>query len=226
MIKLKSFYIAGQSSQAGYTILEGVMAIVVASVMLALVGPVIAFSVGTRVQAKRVELSAQAGKTYIDAVKSNIVTDKLGVVTRPTPKTTALQSVAAPNTGTLDCIAGKLCTTPTSPDYQLYCVDFDGDGTCTTNSVTDMIVQGAAYQPTVTSADSGYSLGVRVYRANSFAADITLTPPPIKSNSLVTNALGDRKLPLAQMTTEVSPTGTSSFNDIRTRLLSPAPPAP
>jgi type II secretory pathway pseudopilin PulG len=222
MIKLKSFYIAGQSSQAGYTILEGVMAIVVASVMLALVGPVIAFSVGTRVQAKRVELSAQAGKTYIDAVKSNIVTDKLGVVTRPTPKTTALQSVAAPNTGTLDCIAGKLCTTPTSPDYQLYCVDFDGDGTCTTNSVTDMIVQGAAYQPTVTSADSGYSLGVRVYRANSFAADITLTEPKnnqgIKSNSLVTNALGDRKLPLAQMTTEVSPTGTSSFNDLKDRL--------
>ena len=198
------------------------MAIVVASVMLALVGPVIAFSVGTRVQAKRVELSAQAGKTYIDAVKSNIVTDKLGVVTRPTPKTTALQSVAAPNTGTLDCIAGKLCTTPTSPDYQLYCVDFDGDGTCTTNSVTDMIVQGAAYQPTVTSADSGYSLGVRVYRANSFAADITLTEPKnnqgIKSNSLVTNALGDRKLPLAQMTTEVSPTGTSSFNDLKDRL--------
>ena len=222
MIKLKSFYIAGQSSEAGYTILEGVMAIVVASVMLALVGPVIAFSVGTRVQAKRVELSAQAGKTYIDAVKSNIVTDKLGVVTRPTPKTTALQSVAAPNTGTLDCIAGKLCTTPTSPDYQLYCVDFDGDGTCTTNSVTDMIVQGAAYQPTVTSADSGYSLGVRVYRANSFAADITLTEPKnnqgIKSNSLVTNALGDRKLPLAQMTTEVSPTGTSSFNDLKDRL--------
>lgn len=218
MIKLKSFYISGRSSQAGYTILEGVMAIVVASVMLALVGPVIAFSVGTRVQAKRVELSAQAGKTYIDAVKSNIVTDKDGVVTPPTPKTTALQSVAAPNTGTLDCIAGKLCT-PTSPDYQLYCVDFDGSGKCELNSVTDMIVQGAAYQPTVTSADSGYSLGVRVYRANSFAADITLKPP-IKSDSLVTNALGDRKLPLAQMTTEVPPSGksSSSFNDLKDRL--------
>jgi type II secretory pathway pseudopilin PulG len=219
MIKLKSFYIAGQSSQAGYTILEGVMAIVVASVMLALVGPVIAFSVGTRVQAKRVELSAQAGKTYIDAVKSNIVTDKDGVVTPPTPKTTALQSVAAPNTGTLDCVAGKLCTAPTSPNYQLYCVDFDGSGTCTTDSVTDMIVQGSAYHPTAGAlAASGYSLGVRVYRANSFAADIALTQPPIKSNSLVTNALGDRKLPLAQMTTEVSPSGTSSFNDIKDRL--------
>ncbi|MCF3578823.1 hormogonium polysaccharide secretion pseudopilin HpsB [Planktothrix agardhii 1029] len=213
MIKLKSFYIAGQSSEAGYTILEGVMAIVVASVMLALVGPVIAFSVGTRVQAKRVELSAQAGKTYIDAVKS-------GVVAPPTLTTTALQSVGVPSTGTLTCDAGKLCTAPTSSGYQLYCVDFDGSGTCTTDSVNDMIVQGAAYHPTAGAvAASGYSLGVRIYRANSFAAGITLSPP-IKSDSLVTNALGDRKLPLAQMTTEVSPTGTSSssFNDLKDRL--------
>jgi type II secretory pathway pseudopilin PulG len=210
MIKLKSFYIAGQSSEAGYTILEGVMAIVVASVMLALVGPVIAFSVGTRVQAKRVELSAQAGKTYIDAVKS-------GVVAPPTLTTTALQSVGVPSTGTLTCDAGKLCTAPTSSGYQLYCVDFDGSGTCTTDSVNDMIVQGAAYHPTATDPKVGYSLGARIYRANSFAAGITLSPP-IKSDSLVTNALGDRKLPLAQMTTEVSPSGTSSFNDIKDRL--------
>jgi type II secretory pathway pseudopilin PulG len=221
MIKLKSFYIAGQSSQAGYTILEGVMAIVVASVMLALVGPVIAFSVGTRVQAKRVELSAQAGKTYIDAVKSGVVDPA------PTPTNKALQSVGVPSTGTLTCDAGKLCITPTSPDYQLYCVDFDGSGKCELDSVTDMIVQGAAYHPTATDPKLGYSLGVRIYRANSFAADITLTPPtnnqPIKSNSLVTNALGDRKLPLAQMTTEVPPTtGTSSFNDLKDRL-TPAP---
>lgn len=216
MIKPKSFYLTGRSSEAGYTILEGVMAIVVASVMLALVGPVIAFSVGTRVQAKRVELSAQAGKTYIDAVKS-------GVIAAPPPTATALQSVAVPSTGTLTCDAGKLCTAPTSSDYQLYCVDFDGSGTCTTDSVTDMIVQGAAYHPTAGAvAASGYSLGVRIYRANSFAAGITLKEPEnnqgIKSNSLVTNALGDRTLPLAQMTTEVSPTGTSSFSDLKNRL--------
>jgi hypothetical protein len=89
-----------------------------------------------------------------------------------------------------------------------------------------MIVQGAAYHPTAGAlAASGYSLGVRVYRANSFAADITLKPP-IKSDSLVTNALGDRKLPLAQMTTEVPPTGTSSFNDLRDRLQPSPSPSP
>lgn len=223
MIKPKSFCITGRSSEAGYTILEGVMAIVVASVMLALVGPVIAFSVGTRVQAKRVELSAQAGKTYIDAVKSGVIDPA------PPLKTTALQSVAVPTTGTLICDAGKLCTDPTSADYQLYCVDFDGDGYCTTNSVTDMIVQGAAYKPQLATATSGYSLGVRVYRANSFAPGITLKEPEnnlgIKSNSLVTNALGDRKLPLAQMTTEVLPEGTS-FNDLKNRLNPPSAPSP
>ncbi|VXD25478.1 conserved hypothetical protein [Planktothrix serta PCC 8927] len=218
MIKPQSFYIVRRSSEAGYTILEGVMAIVVASVMLALVGPVIAFSVGTRVQAKRVELSAQAGKSYIDAVKS-------GVIEAPTPTDTLLQDVAVPATGALTCIAGQLCTDPdpTSLDYQLYCVDFDGSGTCTTNSVTDMIVQGAAYHPTATDPKLGYSLGVRIYRANSFAAGITLNTP-IKSDSLVTNALGDRTLPLAQMTTEVSPEGTS-FNDLKNRLDTPSAPS-
>ncbi len=216
-------------SESGYTILEGLMAVVVVSVMLLAIGPVIAFSVGTRVQAKRVELATQAGKSYIDKVKSGeikidnpalpfIKTDTSWLTTSP-PANASLQC-DAPTLATADKILIP-CTTPSG----LYCMDFDGGGCKSdTPSVTDMVVQGIVYDKTPNSTittTKSYQLAVRVYRANSFGAGITLKTPtdsdPLKSNSLVTNAVGDRTQPLVIMTTEVSPT-TGTFEDLKKRL--------
>ncbi len=219
-------------SQQGYTILEGLMAVVVVSVMLLAIGPVIAFSVGTRVQAKRVELATQAGKSYIDKVKSGeMKIDQLSFKTTQN----LWQNAEPPANAILNCPE----PTPTPPDDPnpdkilipcetpsgLYCMDFDGGG-CTngTPSVTDMVVQGIVYDPTAASTittTKGYQLAVRVYRANSFGPGITLKTPtdsdPLKSDSLTTNALGNRSLPLIVMTTEVLPSG-ATFGDLQKRL--------
>ena len=190
------------ATQSGYTILEGLMAVVVVSVMLLAIGPVIAFSVGTRVQAKRVELATQAARSYIDGVKS--------------------EAIPAP---TIKDTNPKVTEVPTDIS-KFYCVDFDGDTNCKTTSPVDMVVQGIAYNGCSTDPNSGYLLDVRVYRASSFDPSNTAgikqptTQALLTADSLTTNALGNRSLPMVQMSTEVVPKDTTkvSYKSLQNRV--------
>ncbi|MDS1344506.1 hormogonium polysaccharide secretion pseudopilin HpsB [Planktothrix agardhii] len=198
-------------SQEGYTILEGLMAVIVVSVMLLAIGPVIAFSVGTRVQAKRVELATQAGKGYIDWVKA--ASDPNAIKERA-PKQTATTTAPATGDLTSDCTSKDgYCTTT---DKKLYCVNLDETAGCQTNSPVDMVVQPLITNGDATNPQKGYQMTVRVYRANSFAPGVTLQSPT-KSDSLTTNALGNRGLPLVMMKTEVLPSD-ATFENLRDRL--------
>jgi type II secretory pathway pseudopilin PulG len=192
-----------QSSEAGYTILEGIMAVIVVSALLTFIGPVVAFSVGTRVQAKRVELAAQAASSYVNGVKSGaIAVDDLKTV-RVNRSAVADFTVDQPGVGTFDCATTGYCN---AGGTQLYCIDLDENEGCDSDSLSDMMVQ-AFRSTTDTSNDpnDGYLLGVRVYRANSFKlADRLKTQLPLTN---LTNALGDVSAPLAIVTTEVSPKG-------------------
>ena len=189
------------NSESGFNILESLVAMIVVSILMLAVAPVIAFSVGTRVQAKRIELAAQAGRSYIDAVRSGTVTVDDSMMGNTPPENT---------------------DAPTSID-ELYCVDFDGEKDasgnlgCSPNSLTDMVVQGIFYRPNGATSSSGYCLGVRVYRANSFDGNVTLESPPTQTDGTTTNALGNRSLPLFQTTTEVIPQG-SDFSAIKDRI--------
>ncbi len=213
------------SSESGYTILEGLMAVVVVAVLVSAIGPVIAFSVGTRVQAKRVELATQAARTYIDGVKSEAIPAPV-VINDSTKK---VNGQDAPTGGSLSC------DHPTNPNLcnnnTLYCVDFDGDKNndgkpCETDSSVDMVVQGVGYNASSTDATKGYQLGVRVYRANSFVPGVTIKQPtanePLTPDSLTTNSLGNRSLPLVQMSTEVLPKD-ATLDDINYRFETPSP---
>jgi type II secretory pathway pseudopilin PulG len=198
-------------SQEGYTILEGLMAVIVVSVMLLAIGPVIAFSVGTRVQAKRVELATQAGKSYIDWVKA---APDANAIKERAPKQTAITTAPATGDLTSDCTSKDgYCTTT---DKKLYCVNLDETAGCQTNSPVDMVVQPIIIIPDATKPEKGYGMQVRVYRANSFAPGVTLQSPT-KSDSLTTNALGNRGLPLVMMKTEVLPSD-ATFENLRDRL--------
>src|SRR4028119_1385698 len=59
-----------KSQDAGYTIIESLVAMIVVSVLMIAIAPVMAFSVATRVNAKRIEMATQAAKTYIEALRS------------------------------------------------------------------------------------------------------------------------------------------------------------
>ena len=219
-IKFLKFQNPPPTSESGYTILEGIMAILMVTVMLTLVGPVIAFSVGTRVQAKRIELASQAAKTYVDSLRAGSLPPPVD----NTPDTSALKVRLPPNSGKAD--GGDLkcddksgfCENKNAPSNTLYCVSFDGNNTCLNNSLVDMVVQAQACYPKDTTdiKDKGYHLLVRVYRANAFGK-LTGTDgfKAGKSDSSVTNALGDPSKPLTTFTTYIVPDANNAFDSLK-----------
>ncbi len=181
-----------QSRDGGYTIIESLVAMIVVSVLMIAIAPVMAFSVATRVQARRVELASQAATAYINALR-------VGAIKPPTSST---------QQGTKGFPAqdpSDIPPVPTAPDG-LYCVDLDETPGCAGNK--DFLIQGLWRNPANTTTDptpTGYELTVRVYRADVFSSS---SPGPIKpeQQSVANSGLGDPKAPLVVMKTQIPPT--------------------
>ncbi len=129
------------------------------------IAPVIALSVATRVQSRRLELATQAARTYIDGVRSGKsappaqlvplgeITDVSGNLIFNPQRELRFAIVPAPRPATAAFIANCQPTPndPNDPNYpfycrntaniSLYCVDTDNDSKCTNTSSKDLIVQ-------------------------------------------------------------------------------------
>jgi type II secretory pathway pseudopilin PulG len=215
-----------QSSTSGFSIVEALVGILVASALLTAIAPVLVISTATRVQARRIELAAQAARTYIDGIKT-------GTITTLPPLTTAnIDQFAVPTSGSLTCNANSYCTAPASPANSLYCIDRNGnadntpDGKCTNSSSQDIVIQAFRRIPAGVTVTNNYQLAIRVYRADAFQGTDVLkrnapTAPATESAKATAltyaTALGDRKAPLLEMTTEINP-NQPSYNDLCARL--------
>ncbi|MEG4092521.1 hormogonium polysaccharide secretion pseudopilin HpsB [Microcoleus sp. Pol12B4] len=196
-----------QSRDGGYTIIESLVAMIVVSVLMIAIAPVMAFSVATRVQARRTELATQAARTYIDALRTGAI-KPADVQGFPIPVTNQNNNVA-------DAIAPPDST-------KLYPMDMDGGGFSATSS-TDFYVQGAWRNPSnpPDPTKTGYELMVRVYRADSFASGVTLKQnPKSEKKQSVVGGLGDRTMPVVEMTTQIPRTTgeTSAYESLCARL--------
>ena len=207
-----------QSQDGGYTIIESLVAMIVVSVLMIAIAPVMAFSVGTRVQARRTELATQAARAYIDALRTGAL--------RPSGVPAGF-----PIIGVTDNKAVAEAAAPSMSDInRLYCVDFDLTGTCEVSSSKDFFVQGAWKVPSSVTltppgdpTSVGYELMVRVYRADSFAQGApALNPTPwLGKKQSVVGGLGDRTMPVVEMTTQIPPTtsgGSSAYGSLCSRL--------
>jgi prepilin-type N-terminal cleavage/methylation domain-containing protein len=195
-----------QSSESGFTIIESLVAILVASILLAAIAPVLVISTATRVQARRIELATQAAKAFVDGVKSKTI---------PEDKIIALDSdfkaatVAEPrtvkdNTAQYLLSGMAIATTPNG----LYC--FNKNGSITAPDCTSDLFYIQAGKIAVKDSDpdkgQGYRLGVRVYRADAEFSSLTKTAGnegKNKTQATFTGGLGDRNAPLVEMTTEI-----------------------
>jgi len=182
-----------QSRDSGYTIIESLVAMIVVSVLMIAIAPVMAFSVATRVQARRMELATQVARAYIDALRAGAIksTDK-----------------SFPSNA----------DTPTSENT--LCIENLGAG-CDPDSNKTLLVQGVLQNlPTPAPADpttTGYSLTVRVYRGDAFTSSGSMK---IKQQSVANSALGDPKAPLVVMKTEIPPTTVpGSYGSLCSRIL-------
>jgi len=184
-----------KSRDGGYTIIESLVAMIVVSVLMIAIAPVMAFSVATRVQARRVELATQAARAYIDALRT-------GAIRQRDPGFPATGNPADP---------------PIAFD-RLYCVDLDETPLCSTSSKKDFYVQGVTPNAGTTPTDTGYDLTVRVYRADAFSSLGTMKT---EQQSVTNSGIGDPKAPLVVMKTEIPPTtqgGSSPYRSLCDRL--------
>lgn len=183
MTKRQQHQNLSHSRDGGYTIIESLVAIIVVSVLMIAIAPVMAFSVATRVQARRIELATMAARTYIEALRVGAITDD--TTTSP------------------EGFPSNIDAAPTNPN-QLYCVNLDETTPGCVGS-KEFLVQGV-WQNQANPTDpttTGYELTVRVYRADAFSSAGTLT---ITQQSVANSGLGNPKAPLVVMKTEIPPT--------------------
>ncbi|MEG3887025.1 hormogonium polysaccharide secretion pseudopilin HpsB [Microcoleus sp. herbarium19] len=188
-----------QSQDGGYTIIESLVAMIVVSVLMIAIAPVMAFSVATRVQARRMELATQAARGYIDGLRTGAIKPLMDNKDTSTPPASAPAPTVAAN---------------------LYCVDLDENPGCTNNSNKDFLIQGAWRNPTnpTDPTTTGYELTVRVYRGDAFSAAGTMET---QQQSVANSGLGNPKAPLVVMKTQIPPTtqgGASARQSLCSRL--------
>jgi prepilin-type N-terminal cleavage/methylation domain-containing protein len=214
--------LSAESSESGFTIIESLVAILVATILLAAIAPVLVMSTATRVQARRVELATEAAKAFIDAIKSKTVLDP----TLTTGFTLTTATAAAPRTvssSTSDYLISSAAV-PTATTG-LYC--FNKNGSIANPDCTSDLFYIQAIRLAVSGSDpdqgQGYRLGVRVYRSDAefgFLKKSDLddtTNGKQKTAATFTGGLGDRKAPLVEMTTEIV-RGQSSYSSLCGRL--------
>ena len=209
MTKPKQQQNLSQSRDGGYTIIESLVAMIVVSVLMIAIAPVMAFSVATRVQARRMELATQAATAYINALRVGAIkppTDPQPTIGFPARDTSALPPAPA----------------STNPGNNLYCVNLDETAGCAGSK--EFFVQGVWRNPANTTTDpttTGYELTVRVYRADGFTgATMTTT-----QQSVANSALGNPQAPLVVMKTQIPPTtqGSASARQALCSQLNPNP---
>jgi prepilin-type N-terminal cleavage/methylation domain-containing protein len=246
------------STPSGFTLIECLLAVIIVSLMLAAVAPAVVLSVATRVQARRVELATQAGSAYVDAVRTKTLPPppNPNLVVLASGQTAFPQEGQPGFIGAPTATAGWTCT-PTAPPADptkgitpVYCLDgssktylflVDLDKTPGL-SKGDFIVQAfRSVTPDPTDAtqtrpnladngEQGYLLGVRVYRADAFNGNVVLktTADPMRSRATA-GGVGDRRVPVIQMTTAIRPAasadgGASNYNSLKQRLgIKPSP---
>ncbi|WP_298911130.1 hormogonium polysaccharide secretion pseudopilin HpsB [uncultured Nostoc sp.] len=231
MIKPKPQQVTQPSGESGFTIIESLIALLVVAILLTAIAPVIVLATATRVQSRRVELSTQAAKTFIDGIRTGAITAPSTVITLAAPTSAAPRRIsdvaavaATAATPATPAVTGRpqdylINTTnmaaPTSATG-LYCFNKNGQlnpPDCT----SDLFYIQAGRIVQSTGVNDGYRLGIRVYRAD---ADFPLTASTVDTKNTqtpFTGGLGSRKAPLIEMTTDIG-NSTTTFQALCQRL--------
>ncbi|NEO69641.1 hormogonium polysaccharide secretion pseudopilin HpsB [Moorena sp. SIO3H5] len=211
-----------QSSDAGFTIMESLMAMMIITILMVGISPMIVLGVANRVQSRRVELAVQAARAYIDGVRSGAIDHpehKLEMELDGGNNRNEFAQTDAPRPSNLTCDKNSYCEN--EDENSIYCIDLDNGG-CSSDSPRDLIIQGfrsitSLGDPT-NNTDKSYFLGVRVYRADAFKdqGELKIGEKGDKAKA-GGPGLSDRKAPLVEMTTEIT-TGTPSYSRFCDRL--------
>ncbi|WP_414564045.1 MULTISPECIES: hormogonium polysaccharide secretion pseudopilin HpsB [unclassified Anabaena] len=207
------------SSDSGFTIIESLLGIVVVAILLAAISPVLVMSTAIRVQARRIEKATQAASTFIDGVRT-------GSIKPPEANKIELDPATAAKPRTLEDNLMSLTQMPVPTNAtNLYLFKKDGiichasETGCTKNSdnpFEEFYIQARQIIVKDSTANDGYRLAIRVYRADvDFDKPLLASTKDTSGNttkvmaSAVTGGLGNQQLPAIERTVDIGNIGTS-----------------
>ncbi|AFY72596.1 hypothetical protein Syn7502_00436 [Synechococcus sp. PCC 7502] len=235
MIKSKSNFIyflkaSRKSNSSGYTLLEGIVALVVVGVLITSVAPMLALTTASRVQARRVNLAAQALRSYLDGLRGGTLKPpSVFIVTTPSlfvqpdfgkpPSTSLVNYLSNPDQGTLIDTNNNGFSPSDSEDLVIQAIRPVAICDNTTGTLCPIATNDQKATELSIASASGYRLAVRVYRADAF--DNNQTPnQTIQANTSI-GGVGSKNNPLLQAVVEIYPNipiGTSDgLNSITAR---------
>ena len=169
------------SKEAGFTLIESLMAVAVVSILVVSIAPMVALSTSARVNARRVDQATQAGKSYIEAVRGKVYdTAKFPaslLISQNNQGQYTFEGIAAPTTATFAVPSGCTLNIADATQNNInggrvpgVCVDANGDG-FRVDDPQDLVIQPMRSGGTDAEklADEGFWLAIRVYRADAFA---------------------------------------------------------
>ncbi|MFN5398689.1 MAG: prepilin-type N-terminal cleavage/methylation domain-containing protein [Pseudanabaena sp.] len=163
------------SSEAGFTLLESLVAAAVVGILIVSIAPMVALSTSARINARRIDQATQAARSYVDAVRGGVIDvtrfpDTM-VVSTPNAQSQYTFEGIVPPTATLLTLDSATATTPVRGIR----IDADGNG-FNVDDPQDLVIQPMRSGPLGSSATAatdlqrqGFWLAVRVYRADAFA---------------------------------------------------------
>lgn len=201
----------------GFTLIESLVAVVVVGILLSAIAPMVALSAAARVNARRVDLATQAARSYVEGVRGGVidVVNFPSTLLAPVAATAPyFNSIPAPNAS--GGISFALPADCSNANYPGVCVDTNNNG-FSTSDPQDLVIQPmrTGDNNATTLVNNGYLLGVRVYRADSFASGSGVTfyrgdeSQCAQSKQIFGASSAGRQCPLGAMSSEI--VGTKKF---------------
>jgi prepilin-type N-terminal cleavage/methylation domain-containing protein len=209
------------NKDAGFTIMESLIAMVVVSSLMLAISPVLILSASTRVQSRRVELSAQIARSFIDGVRSGRITAEDIPTVNININQNALSSRNITNSTDGYLFSSASMAAPTSETKKdLYCVQSDGTilpPDCSSNQNNLFYIQAGRTSINNSGTNDGYRLAVRVYRKDIDFDKTVLANTNNTKNTQAVVGSGNKQAPLVEIIADIANNNTS-FTDLCNRL--------
>ena len=209
------------NKDAGFTIMESLIAMVVVSSLMLAISPVLILSASTRVQSRRVELSSQIARSFIDGVRSGRIRAEDITPVNININQNALSSRNITNSTDGYLFSSASMAAPTSETKKdLYCVQSDGTilpPDCSSNQNNLFYIQAGRTSINGSDPKDGYRLAVRVYRKDIDFEKTVLANTNNTKNTQAVVGSGNKQAPLVEIIADIANNNTS-FTDLCNRL--------
>jgi prepilin-type N-terminal cleavage/methylation domain-containing protein len=209
------------NKDAGFTIMESLIAMVVVSSLMLAISPVLILSASTRVQSRRVELSSQIARSFIDGVRSGRIRAEDITPVNININQNALSSRNITNSTDGYLFSSASMAAPTSETKKdLYCVQSDGTilpPDCSSNQNNLFYIQAGRTSINGSDPKDGYRLAVRVYRKDIDFDKTVLANTNTTKNTQAVVGSGNKQAPLVEIIADIANNNTS-FTDLCNRL--------